>query len=85
MRPTMDFTQWLCKCVVLQIVIDDVRVSLSLWGKIIGETRQAVHFQFLDDACMDVDKSVIRAVVEVDCPESGGVSGLPRPITEKAT
>jgi hypothetical protein len=47
----------------LQISVNG-RVSLSLWGKIVGETRTTVRFRLQDDTCVDIDKSAIREVID---------------------
>jgi hypothetical protein len=59
----MDFTQHVCKSVILEISIEDLHILLSLWGKIVGETRTTVRFCLQDDTYIDVDKSVIRNVI----------------------
>jgi hypothetical protein len=59
----INFTKWIAKRVVLQIVIDDLRVPM--WGTIVGETAQAVRVQ-VDDFFIEIEKSTIQAVAEVD-------------------
>ena len=60
----MDFTQHVCKSVILQVSIEDLHISLSLWGTIVGETRTTVRFKLEDDTYINVDKSVIRGVID---------------------
>jgi hypothetical protein len=62
----MDFNQHVCKSVILQVWLEDLRISHSLWGMIVGENRTTVRFRLRDDTYMDVDKSVIREVI-TDC------------------
>jgi hypothetical protein len=63
----MDFIQWLGKSVVLQVVSGDLRVPV--WGTILGTTEQFVCVQVDHDWFIQIEKSTIEAVVEVDAVE----------------
>ena len=63
----MDFTQWIHRFIVVQVIVGELRVPL--WGIVISQTAAAVRIQ-LDSGCVDVDKSVIKGIVEVEPQES---------------
>jgi hypothetical protein len=66
-RAEMSSTQWFGKSVVLQVVIDDLRVPV--WGTVLGETEDTLRFAVafeIEDWLIHIEKSAVQPVVEVD-------------------
>ena len=69
----MDFTQWMHRFVVVQVVVGELRVPV--WGIVVGQTAKAACIQ-IDSGCIDIEKPLIKGVVEVEPQESSSLWSL---------